>query len=135
MNDYKGWIKIPLNLNEENITFSENFPKHKKNRVLSEIKNTLNKDKNKFNNFANDISKSLNRWHEGKMQEEQAKQIAEKLSGYFDLSNKLSSTLIEKIDEYVVRYKTIYDSGKHYYFIDQKRLSISVGSRTRLPRI
>jgi hypothetical protein len=136
MNDGSGWLKIPLNGKEDDITWSTNFPEKKKDSIKSEIKKTLKKDPQKFQKFGQEITSALNRWHKGNITEEEAAKIAEKLAGYFDLKDNLTRTLIEKVKGEIERYKTVYESGrKNYFFIDQQMGRIEAGSRVGKPRI
>lgn len=135
MNDGSGWLKIPLNGNEDGISWSNNFPKNKMDSIKSEIKRVLKKDPQKFKSFGEEVASALNRWNEGNITEEEAAKIAEKLAGYFDLNDKLSRTLIEKVKGEIKRYKTIYQYEQKAYFIDQQIGRIEAGSRVGKPRI
>lgn len=122
---------IRIDITGDNIQYEKSFNDTDKARIVKEIGDVLETDKQKLIEFAKYVSDILWRWSNKGITADKAQEYAKKIASLFDLEETAQKEFTSKVDGEISRYISIHrDSQNKLYVIDQnaKRILISPGT-------
>ena len=118
---------VKISIKGDSIEFDKNIDDEERRSIVNEIKRVLDKDRQKLINFAKYIAENLYKWSQKRIKIEEAEKYASGIAEIFGLKTEASKTLIKKVGESLVQYKSIHaDQSGQLYTINQKSSGIII---------
>jgi DUF1009 family protein len=127
-------IRIPLD-SESDMEIVTRGNQEIKKRLVNEIRRAF-EDKQKRREFVKGLIQEIERFSDNMHKEENLRAAAKRIAKHFDLDDKISREIIERINDHIVSITTIHDGNDlKQYYITQEEDKIQAGEFRYYKRI